>query len=98
MKTSVLKSSNSPHLALVLEQFANTGQLDEPAAIKILVSFETGLTKSGLSEIGYIREEGQSFNPRPARILLILLKDAGVRDLSLLTLAAERAGLGENYS
>ena len=98
MNANALKSSNSPHLALTLDQFAKSGDFDEPQARNILVSFETSVSKSGSQEIGFARETGQSFNPRAARILLILLKDAQLRDVRLLTLAADLAGRGEGYN
>lgn len=93
----MLNASNSPHLALTLDQLVKSGELDEPAAAKILMSFETALSQSAGLEIGFCREVGQSFNPRPARVLLILLKDAQVREANMLLQASQRAGLGENY-
>jgi len=97
LKSKSLNCSNSPHLALVLDQLAKAGELDEAVAQNILVLFETAVSKDGRREIGFSRVEGQSFNPRASRILLILLKDACVRDETLLALATSRAGLGEEY-
>ena len=97
MNNKALNTRSSPHLAMVLDQLAKAGELDELARDKILVSFETAVSRNGKVEIGFSREEGQSFNPRAARILLILLQDAKIRDENLLLLAANQAGLGEEY-
>lgn len=97
MKNKALNTCSSPHLAMVLDQLAKAGELDELLAENLLMSFEAAVSRNGKVEIGFSREEGQSFNPRTARILLILLQDAGVRDENLLVLAANRAGLGEEY-
>jgi len=90
-------STSSPHLALVLDQLAKSGNLEESVVKDILGDFEQAINKDGAVEIGFTREVGQSFNPRAARILLILLKDARIRDVELLSLAANRAGIGGNY-
>lgn len=42
----------------------------------------------GLEELDYIREEGQSFNPRPARILSILIDQANQRSPLVLSAAS----------
>ncbi len=40
--------------------------------------FLTAVRNGGLAELDYKREEGQSFNPRPARILSILIEQANL--------------------
>ena len=49
--------------------------------------YERALLNGGDIELDMIREVGVSFNPRLSRILSILIKDGGVRDLKLLRAA-----------
>lgn len=46
------------------------------------------LENGALTELDFERQPEVSFNPRPARIVLILLNDAGVRDSKTLAAAA----------
>ncbi len=49
--------------------------------------FEMAIIHQGLEEIDFIREEGVSFNPRPARVALILINDAKIKDLQLISIS-----------
>lgn len=74
--------NDSPHLASVLKlRFPGEDcrLLDEV--------FEFTLTHGGLLEIDFKRPEGASYNPRPARVSLILINDAGIRELQVLAAA-----------
>lgn len=97
MNNKTIYSSSSPHLAVVLDQLAKLGQMDRLVVEKVILSYEEAVARSGKVEIGFTREQGQSFNPRAARILLILLQDAQIRDENLLILAANQAGRGLEY-
>lgn len=68
----------SPHLA---------GELDRRglSCPTLDAAFDFAIQHGGLDEVDFVREEGVSYNPRPARIALILLKD--VQTDSFLTLA-----------
>ena len=70
----------SPHLRKSLERqgFGDSALLRD--------AFELAVASGGLRELDFEREEGASYNPRPARVALILLDNCGVRDE--LTLAA----------
>ena len=41
-------------------------------------TFDFVIKNGGLEEIDFTREEGQSFNPRPARIAQIMIKDCSI--------------------
>lgn len=67
----------SPHLHSVIQRVFR----DAPHAHALLeVSFAHAVEKGGLTELDFTREEGVSFNPRPARVALILLSNAQVTD------------------
>ncbi len=46
--------------------------------------FALAINNGGLLELDYKREEGMSFNPRPARIACILIEDAGARSTNAI--------------
>ena len=67
----------SPHLHSVAQRVFR----DEPAALGIVeLSFAHAVSYGGLAELDFEREDGVSFNPRPARVALILLSNAQVTD------------------
>lgn len=69
--------NKSPHLKAVLER--EIVSADERAAIA--VAFDFAITKGkGLLELDYERPEDASYNPRPARVALIVTSTAGVAD------------------
>ncbi len=73
----------SPHLAGVLSRLETSGN---PDALAEALTF--AINHGALTELDFVRETGISFNPRPARIGLILLNEAGVRRLDPLAAAA----------
>jgi hypothetical protein len=61
--------------------FLSLTRLLEPSAVaSISTDYGRAVRFGGNEEPQVIREEGVSFNPRLGRILMILLRDAGVRD------------------
>jgi len=72
-------SKYSPHLAGVLKRAGMTQLmgLDE--------AFAFALEHGAWMELDFEREEGVPYNPRPARVALILINDAKTKDLSALT-------------
>lgn len=70
----------SPNLHGSLKRFVN---VDEAELLDYC--FETAILHQGLEEIDFIREEGVSYNPRPARVALILINDAKIQDLQLIS-------------
>lgn len=70
--TSSIKTHSS-HLFGLLSRAGVSPQALEKA-------FALSLERGGLFEIDFKREEGVSYNPRPARHCHILLSDCGVRD------------------
>lgn len=51
---------------------------------KIESAFKYCIENDGLNEIDFIRPEGQSYNPRPARVALILINDCEQHDQELI--------------
>jgi hypothetical protein len=88
----------SPHLILTLDQLAKAGELDESLVTSIVEAFNLAISFEGATEVGFSRDSEQSFNPRTARILLILLNDAKVREEEVLKVDIERAALGPAYT
>ena len=65
---------HSPHLSYFIEkEFSMI-----PSSIE--ESFKYAMDRDGGLELDYQRVEGQSYNPRPARVALIGIKDANIRD------------------
>jgi len=92
------KKTRSPHLILVLDQLAKNNELSSLDKSSILRSFNLAINSKGEQEVGFTRDPEQSFNPRAARILLILLNNAGERDVATLIKAVERAAEGSSYA
>jgi hypothetical protein len=61
----------SPHLNGVLNR-----SFDEAGRQTIETCFNYSVSKSGTQELDFVREEGVSFNPRQARIGLLLINEA----------------------
>lgn len=71
---------HSPHLSVVLERRSNSWHV-------LSESFRVAMEQGGRLEPDFEREAEASFNPRPARIALILLNDARVEDEQVLAAA-----------
>ena len=97
-KKKLLVNEISPHLQLVLDQLADSGSLSVEDKFVIEEFFIQSIQRSGREEIGFIRDLEQSYNPRVARVILILLKDAEVYKKDLLLEAITLAGEGNNYN
>lgn len=78
----------SPHLASVVTRLFDAQALEQIAPI-----FHWCIEQGGLDELDFGREEGASYNPRPARVALILINDAASRDLTSVGAAIIAAGL-----
>jgi len=89
---------SSPHLRMVLDQLRAAGRLTELEVVEILSKYSDSIAYEGAKEIGYVRPEEQSFNPRAARIALILMNDLGVIDASVILEALSLAGRGADYN
>lgn len=76
-------TKDSPHLALTLKK--KLKDLSSGEAIE--KAFDFALAKGGREEIDYPRKPGMSFNPRPARVCLILINDLRVLDSEILQAA-----------
>ena len=50
-------------------------------------AFDFSIQHGGRTELDFFREPGVSYNPRPARVGLILLKVAGIKDSAILAAA-----------
>lgn len=74
--------SSSPHLSSVAERI-----FPQEIAAAVVSTFELTVAWGGKTEHGFSREEGVSFNPRPARIGLIMLNDVGERNDSVVRAA-----------
>lgn len=74
-------SRHSPNLAGALRraEVKDAQMLDQ--------AFGFALEHGGLTELDFEREEDVSFNPRPARVALILLRDAHIKESEVLTAA-----------
>jgi hypothetical protein len=88
-KTSELRKS-APKIFTELARFLDQTQLDQLAE----QYFECDRLGGNL-ELGMVREEGVSFNPRLARILKLLVADGGVREYLVLRAALFAACLSE---
>lgn len=71
---------NSPHLAVVLGRLA-------PRWPTLEAAFEYAIARGGREECDFVREPDVSFNPRAARIPLILINDAQCREERVLAAA-----------
>ena len=71
----------SPHLHSVIQR---TFKGDGVAHELIERCFSHAVECGGLQELDFVREEGVSFNPRPARVALILLNNAQVNDAEIV--------------
>lgn len=69
----------SPNLHLTIERILS---LDEVALLDN--AFSLAISHEGLKEIDFQREEGVSYNPRPARVALILINNAKVTDNKII--------------
>lgn len=70
----------SPHLSYYIERlFKGIPEILEK-------SFEFTMEHGGNLELDFQRPEGQSYNPRPARIALIGIKDENIKDLESIQL------------
>lgn len=69
-------STISPHLAGKLKGLA----LNDSDWRVIEACFEKSLRHGGFEELDFERAEGQSFNPRPARLGVILIDNANIYD------------------
>ncbi len=78
--TAKLIRKHSPNLAGVVERLFDAKDLET-----IEVAFIKAIEQGGLEELDFTRESGVSYNPRPARIALILLNDAHIRDVEVIT-------------
>jgi hypothetical protein len=70
---------DSPKIFHALRRFLSTDELD-----LISKDYEYAATQGGNVEVQLTREEGVSFNPRMARLLVILVHDLQVQELSVL--------------
>jgi hypothetical protein len=80
--SSKLFRQDSPGIVFALERF-----LDETSMVQLFGDYEVVVAAGGNDEHGVIREEGVSYNRRIARILTIVLKEAGSSDFETLRLA-----------
>lgn len=69
----------SPHLEIVLKRHF---RLEELSGLKTILDFVA--QNGGVKELDFERKEGVSFNPRFARVALILMQDAKCLDLNVL--------------
>ena len=70
----------SPHLASVLtREFQESAEL-----VNLELCFNFAINQGALAEIDFVRDEEASYNPRPARVALILLNNAKIRNLAYL--------------
>jgi hypothetical protein len=69
----------SPHLEIVLKRHFRPEQLSD---FKVILDFVA--KNGGVKELHFERKEGVSFNPRFARVALILMQDAKCLDLNVL--------------
>ena len=72
-------SSYSPHLAMLLARCFSAEHF--PA---LDLAFRFAMDRGGALEPDYTRPEGQSYNPRPARIGVILINDSGEKAVEVL--------------
>ncbi len=69
----------SPHLSFVLAR-----AFPQEALVLFDDAFDAAVKANGMVEEDFEREEGASFNPRPARIALILINDGKVREVNTI--------------
>ncbi len=68
-----------------------------PTELELLdSSFQSSIHSGGELELDFVRAEGDSFNPRLARIALILLQDAQVTDSNCIIEALNSAATAPN--
>lgn len=82
-----LLSAYSPHLQGKLKRKVDTNVFTKSDLQLVDSAFEFSLGFGGERELDFNRAPGVSFNPRPARIALILLNDAGLNDASTVAAA-----------
>lgn len=82
----------SPQFLALIDRLVKNGLLSSEERRSLAEVFRLAVELEGWREFGFKRPIGQSFNPRPARIVHILIEDAGVTDLKLLKNAIECAG------
>jgi hypothetical protein len=80
----------APKVFIRLERF-----LDQDMLATIMDDYRICAEHGGNLEPGMVREEGVSFNPRLARILLLLVADGRVHDSSVLRAALYAASLSD---
>lgn len=78
MSTNII-GDESPHLASALKTAA-----PESDFALLDAAFNFSIQHGGRAELDFVREIGVSYNPRPARIGLILLKIAGITKSTVL--------------
>jgi len=66
---------------------AVTRSVPKPAHSILLQAYNFALENGGWTELDFTREDGVSYNPRPARIALILINDASTTDADILAAA-----------
>lgn len=77
--------SDSPKLWFLLQR-----TLDAAGIKEIVSSYQTSVLKGAAIEDPVIRHVGVSYNPKPARILDLLIRDGGIKDVALLKSALEQ--------
>ena len=77
-----LISKYSPHLETVSNQIFCARDL-----VAFGLALEVAMQYGGAVELDFERPEGASYNPRPARVALILIKDAGIKKPSVIAAA-----------
>jgi len=81
-KAAVAIRNKSPHLAGVLHRLKQQKpHLDIDSLDEV---FDYAIRNGGLEELDFCRDPEVSFNPRPARIALILVQDAGVSSTEVI--------------
>ena len=70
----------SPRLAGMLKR----NRLD---TLEIVSAYLFAIGNGGMLELDYVRPDGQSFNPRPARVSAILMKDMHIKNRELIIAA-----------
>lgn len=81
---------HSRHLLVALKDVLSAESISEVDNV-----FEVCLAHGGLEELDYLRPSGQTYNPRPARIALIVLREIGVAKPDVLKAALASACLGD---
>lgn len=76
--------TDSPKLWFLLHRTLDAAEIPE-----IVKSYQTSVLKGAAKEHPVIRSEGVSYNPKPARILDLLIREGGIKDVALLKSALE---------